>query len=277
MKRPRSWQRSTDAPYRVLARLADPLMRRIEARRLHAIGPVTGLKSVCFVRDHQEISKESLLEDTLRALRDGVYVARPSPFIRDAVVLHPERAASRRREILPQIRFGAPIHAGMQEDGFDPCGVALSILSTPFVDDVEAARLVSALERMAAIHASETIDPTDDLTWAVVQCAPTPWTDGAAIAWTNGAPAQLAADGVVLSHPDETCPPTVGQEVVALPPCLKVRIHVAPGNRSCLHVGIGPLTGHVTIPSPASSIGRPHLDAMETFRIIEDLRREFPT
>jgi hypothetical protein len=251
-------------------------MRRIEARRLHAIGPVADLKSVCFVRDHQEISKESLLEDTVRALRDGVYVARPSAFIRDAVVLHPERAASRRREILPQIRFGAPIHAGMHEDGFDPCGVALSILSTPFVDDVEAARIVSALERMATIHASETIDQIDDLTWAVAQCAPTPWADAAAVAWTNGAPAQLETDGVVLSYADETCPPTIGQEIVGLPPCLKIRIHVGPGNRSCLHVGIGPLTGHVTIPPSASTVKRPRLDAMETLRNIEDLRRDFP-
>lgn len=273
MKRPRSWQRSTDAPYRVLARLADPLMRRIEARRLHAIGPVTGLKSVCFVRDHQEISKERLLEDTLRALRDGVYVARPSAFIGNAVVLHPERAASRKREILPQIRFGTPIHAGMHEDGFDPCGVALSILSTPFVDDDEAARIVHALERMATIHASETIDPTDDLVWAVAQYAPTPWADAVAVAWTNGAPAQLAEDGVVLSHTDETCPPTIGQGIVELPPCLKIRIHAGPGNRSCLHVGIGPLTGHVSIPPSASTMKRPRLDAMETLRTIEDLRR----
>lgn len=277
MKRPHSWRHSPRRVLPQLARLADPLMRHIEGRRLEGVGPIPGLRSVHIVTNPRDVSKEDLLDGTVRALRDGIYVGRPSPYVPDVVVLHPERAGARRREELPDIRFGLPLHPGMHDEGFDPCAVALSILSTPPSDPIEETDIVSALEDMASIHSSETMDPQNDHAWAMVQYAPTPWAQAAAGPWTGGFTAALGADGVVVSHPAEVGPPTIGQDIVRLPPCVRIRVSVRAGNRSCLHVEIGPMQGHVRIPSPGSTMRADRLDAMETLRVVERLRRKFPS
>lgn len=248
---------------------------RADARRLRLIKPIKGL----VVADHGANDVETrkrIVRRAVKALRRGLYSARVER--EDHTVLVPDRAIIRTdhegRESLPCIVFGSTLRRSSEDDGFEPAEAALRILSAPFGDEARIERIVSALRDLATIDKDAEEGPRDRAHRTHGEFAPTPWLDRTSCRMTHSPIEIMGRDKAVTDQQPHTRPSVIGQDTVRIPICVEAHIADSQGKAPSIH--IGPLHGSVSIIHGRIGIRERSFDTMETLRVVERLRREFP-
>ena len=264
------------------ANIADPTgattsraHRTAVASALKDVGPIDGL--VVVLQGGLGGDRETRLRvvaETVEALRRGAYSPKRHSHSPGEIRLEHDRPMGSSEKELPYIDFGRPLHEGMDDEDFDPVAAVLAMLCSPAVEFSEAARIVSALNDLATIHKDASTAPRHENATDQAQFAPTPFHGARAVQLIEGGMAVQTRQWAITREQAHVETPTIGQDVVAIPTCIAV--HVAVTNTRAQWIQIGPLHGKCRMIPTGSSFPERSFDPMETLRVVERLRREFP-
>jgi len=264
------------------AHIADPTgtttshgHRTAIADRVRDVGPIDGLVVVLqggVDGDHE--TRLRVVAETVEALRRGAYSPKRHRHSPGEIRLEHDRPMGSTENELPYIDFGRPLHERMDDDGFDPIAPVLAMLCSPAVEFEDAAHIVSALNDLATIHKDASTAPRHENATDQAQFAPTPFHGARAVQLIEGGMAVQTRQWAITREQAHVETPTIGQDVVAIPTCIAVHVSVTSGRGQWIQ--IGPLHGRCRMIPTGSSFPERSFDPMETLRVVERLRREFP-
>jgi hypothetical protein len=245
------------------------------AERVRDVGPIDGLVVVLQGGvDGDRETRLRIVAETVEALRRGAYSPERHRNSPGQIRLEHDRPISSTEKELPYIDFGRPLHGGMDDDGFDAVATALAMLCSPAVAFKDAAHIVSALDDLATIHKDASTAPRHENATHQAQFAPTPFDRARAAQLIEGSMSIHTRQWAITGEQAHVETPTIGGDIVAIPTCIAVHVSVRNGRGQWIQ--IGPLHGSCRMVPPGSSMVERSFGPMETLRVVERLRREFP-